>query len=244
MPAGTITRIPLGYTHSTRKQKSVYKNRYGRKKWGRLRRVPRGIFRKARPGGRSLVIPIKTGYQYDITGTGASFLNFDSDVGLHLCPPDFFSRYEPIFNYIRINKCRIEITCPYNIGQHMVGTQSLYRMWSKKAISTAEVPPGSITEWLNMQNAKRSTFSGTNNSVNYYFTPGYETTVQPLNVAVTSLRVLYKQWQTIRATPGAMTPHIGILGQMHRMDGSVIGNTNVFKVNVTLYCQLKGIKQL
>ncbi len=117
-------------------------------------------------------------------------------------------------------------------------------MWSKKAYSTAEVPPGSIAEWLNMQSVKRTTFSGTNNSVNYYFTPAYETTVQPLNVGVTQLRLLYKQWMSIKATPAEMTPHIGILGTIYRMDGSVIGNTNVFKVNVTLYCQMKGIKQL
>ncbi len=202
------------------------------------------LFRQPRAGGRSLICPMKVGYTYDVIGTGAAFVNFDSDIGLHLAPAAWFTRYEPLFDYVRINKARIEITCPYNIGQHNVGTQSLYRMWSKKAMSTAEVVPGSITEWLNMQNAKRLTFAGQNNSVNYYFTPAYETTVQPLNVAVTSLRLLYKQWQTIRTTPGAMTPHIGVIGQIHRLDGSVIGNTNVFKVNVTLYCQLKGVKQL
>lgn len=210
----------------------------------RGRRTRRGLFRKPRSGGRPLVIPIKVGYSYDVVGTGAAFVNFDQDIGLHLAPAAFLARYEPIFDYIRINKARIEITCPYNIGQHAVGTQSLYRMWSKKAYSTAEVPPGSITEWLNMQSAKRTTFAGKNNSVNYYLTPAYETTVQPLNVAVTQLRLLYKQWQTIRPLPAAMTPHIGIIGQIHRLDGSVIGNTNVFKVNVTLYCQMKGIKQL
>lgn len=204
----------------------------------------RGLFKLPKSGGRPLTIPIKVGYTYDVLGTGAAFVNFDQDIGLHLAPAAFLARYEPIFDYIRINKARIEITCPYNIGQHAVGTQSLYRMWSKKAYSTAEVPPGSITEWLNMQSAKRTTFAGKNNSVNYYLTPAYETTVQPLNVAVTQLRLLYKQWQSIRATPAAMTPHIGIIGQIHRLDGSVIGNTNVFKVNVTLYCQMKGIKQL
>ncbi len=202
------------------------------------------LFRAPRAGGRPLTIPIKVGYTYDIIGTGAAFVNFDSDIGLQFAPPAFLTRYEPIFDYIRMNKARIEITCPYNIGQHNVGTQSLYRMWSKKAYSTAEVVPGSITEWLNMQSVKRTTFSNKTNSLNYYFTPAYESTVQPLNVAVTQLRLLYKQWQSLKPTPAEMTPHIGIIGQMVRLDGSPIGNTNVFKVNVTLYCQMKGVKQL
>ncbi len=210
----------------------------------RARRAGKKLFRAPRAGGRSLVIPIKVGYTYDVLGTGAAVVNFDSDIGLHLAPPAFFTRYQPIFDYIKINKARIEITCPYNIGQHNVGTQSLYQMWSKKAFSTAETVPGSITEWLNLQSAQRKIFSGRTNSVNFYLTPGYETTVQPLNVAVTQLRLLYKQWQTIQATPGAMVPMIGVIGQIQRLDGSVIGNSNVFKVNVTLYCQMKGVKQL
>ncbi len=202
------------------------------------------LFRKPRAGGPSLQIPIKVGYTYDVIGTGAAFVNFDADIGLHLAPAAFLARYEPIFDYIQINKARIEITCPYNIGQHAVGTQSLYRMWSKKAYSTAEVPPGSITEWLNMQTAKRTTFSGRNNSLNYYITPAYETTVQPLNTGVHSLRLLYKQWQSLKPTPAEMCPHLGFIGQMVRLDGSAIGNTNVFKINVTLYCKMKGVKQL
>lgn len=203
------------------------------------------LFRAPRAGGAQLVVPMKVGYTYDIIGTGAAFVNFDSDIGLQLAPADFFTRYSGIFEYIKMNKARIEITCGYNIGQPGIGTHpSLFRLWSKKAMSTAEVPPGSITEWLNMQNAKRNTFSGINNSVNYYLTPGYETTVQPLNIAATSLRILYKQWQTLKTTPGEMTPHIGVIGQIHRLDGGPITNSMVFKVNVTLYCQLKGIKQL
>ncbi len=191
------------------------------------------------------MIPMKVGYSYDVIGTGASFLNFDANIGLQFAPADWFNRYEPIFNYVRINKARIEITCPYNIGQPGIGTHpSLFRMWSKKAVSTAETPPTSLTEWLNMQNAKRTTFSGRTNSLNYMITPAYETTVQPLNVAVTELRLLYKQWQTIQNSPAAMTPHIGIIGQMHRLDGGPITNSTVFKVNVTLYCQIKGVKQL
>ena len=113
-----------------------------------------------------------------------------------------------------------------------------------KASETAEVPPGSITEWLNMQRAARKTFAGKTNAVSLYYTPGFESRAQPLNAANTSLKLLYKQWQTIQTTPGAMTPHLGMIGQIVRLDGSVIGNTNVFKINVTLYCELKGIKQL
>lgn len=221
---------------------------HGRRSRGRERNPRAGrtpLFRQPRAGGRQLVIPMKVGYSYDVIGTGAAFLNFDEDVGMHLAPPAWFTRYEPCFEYVRINKARVEITCPYNIGQPGIGTHpSLFRFWSKKAMTTLELPPGSLTEWLNMQNAKRTTFSAGKNSISYIYTPGYETTVQPLNVAVTSLRLLYKQWQTIKTTPTQMTPHLGIIGQMHRLDGGPISNTTVFKVNVTLYCQLKGVKQL
>ncbi len=212
----------------------------------RRRRAPKAkLFRAPRPGGQALVVPMKVGYSYDVIGTGAAFLNFDQDIGLHRAPADWNTRYHGVFEYVRINKARIEITCAYNIGQPGIGTHpSLFRLWSKKAYSTAEVPPGSITEWLNLQTARRSTFSGQNNSINYYFIPSYESVVQPLNTAVTSLRLLYKQWQTIQATPAQMTPHIGIIGQMHRLDGGPITNSTVFKVNVTLYCQMRGIKQL
>jgi len=242
--------MPLKYTGRT-KTLIVHKNQqmgprpgYGRPYRKRRRNRKARLFRVPKAGGAALIVPIKVGYTYDVIGTGAASLDFRQDVGLNRAPIAFLTRYSAIFEYIRINKCRIEITCPYNIGQHNVGTQSLYRMWSKKAFSTGELMPGSIEEWLNMQNAKRTTFSGKNNSIDYYFTPGYETTVQPLNVAVTQLRLLYKQWQTIKPLQLNMTPHIGILGQMVRLDGSPIGNTNVFKVNVTLYCQMKGLKQL
>lgn len=204
---------------------------------------PRG-FRLAKNPRQPLSIPMKIGYTYDVIGAGTSSVNFDADIGMQFAPAAWFARYEPIFDYIRINKVRIEILAPYNIGQHGIGTQSLYQMWSKKALSTAEVPPGSTAEWLNMQSATRKTFSGTNNSVVFYFTPAYETTVQPLNVAVTQLRLIYKQWQSIKTAAANMTPHIGILGTISRLDGSIIGNTNVFKVNVTMYTELKGIKQL
>ncbi len=235
--------MPIKYGKGTVKLVVAKTDRYGkpyRKKAKKYRKNP-SIYKSL---GKPLIVPIKVGYTYDVIGTGAASLDFRQDIGLNRAPIAFLTRYSALFEYIRINKCRIEITCPYNIGQHNVGTQSLYRMWSKKAFSTGELMPSSIEDWLNMQTASRKTFSGRTNSMNFFFTPGYETTVQPLNVAVTQLRLLYKQWQTIKSTQAAMTPHIGILAQMVRLDGSPIGNTNVFKVNVTLYCQMKGIKQL
>ncbi len=131
-----------------------------------------------------------------------------------------------------------------NTVELIIGPPSLFRLWSKKAFATDELVPGSITEWLNMQNAKRSTFSGRHNSVNYYFTPGFESRAQPLNAVNTSLKLLYKQWMSMVATPAEATPHIGFIGQIVRLDGGPITNSTVFKVNVTLYCQLRGIKQL
>lgn len=233
--AARATKVTRTYGNPKyRHYKAVVRKNGGRRRY--KAKIPRGF--------AALTVPMKIGYTYDKVGDGSASLNFDDTIGLHLAPDAWFTRYQPIFEFVRINKVHIEITCPYNIGQHNVGTQSLYQMWYKKAQSTAETPPGSITEWLNMQSAKRTIFSGKRNSVNLYYTPAYETTVQPLNVAVTQLRLLYKQWQTVQATRGAMTPHIGIIGQIHRLDGSVIGNTNVFKVNVTMYCELKGVKQL
>lgn len=238
MPAGRIRLVARG---DRRYSRAITK----KVKWGKIYRPHRKgrKFRVSR-GLKPLTVPMKIGYTYDIIGTGASFVNFDQDLGLDKAPAAWFTRYEPIFEHIRINKAAIEITCPYNIGQHMVGTQSLYRMYYKKAFATAETPPGSITEWLNMQSSKSQIFSGRKNSVNLYFTPGFESRSQPLNAANTSLKLLYKQWQTIQPTPGAMTPHCGFIGQITRLDGSIIGNTNVFKVNVILYCDVRGIKQL
>lgn len=215
------------------------------KKWGKIYKPRKGGRRvRVARGLRPLEVPIKVGYTYDKTGTGASFLNFDQDCGFTKVEAAWFNRYQPLFKHVRINKIAIEIACPYNIGQHSVGTQSLYRMYYKRAFSTDEVPPGSVSEWLNMQSAKTKIFSGKANTVNLFFTPAFESRQQPLNAANTSLKLLYKQWSDIQTTPAAMTPHIGFIGQIVRMDGSVIGNTNVFKVNVKMYCTLRGLKQL
>lgn len=238
MPAGKIyvaakAKRPVGRPRALRIRK-----------WGKMTRFRRGRKVRRARGLVPLKVPIKIGYTYDVIGTGASFVNFDADVGLQNAPAAWFARYEPIFEHVRINKCHIEITCPYNIGQHGVGTQSLYQMWYKKAFATDETPPGDITEWLNMQSAKRQIFSGKKNSVDLYFTPAFESRSQPLNTANLTLKLLYKQWQSIQDAPTKMTPHIGFIGQIHRLDGSVISNTNVFKVNVTLYCEMRGVKQL
>ncbi len=240
MPAGKIALVGAR-RHNTfiamrargRPRGKIYRARRVR---GRRVRIARGL--------TPLKVPMKIGYTYDVVGSGSAFVNFDQDVGLQNAPPAWFTRYHPIFEHVRINKAHIEITCPYNIGQHSVGTQSLYQMWYKKAFGTAETPPTDITEWLNMQSAKRAIFSGRKNSVDLYFTPAFESRSQPLNTANETLKLLYKQWQTIQNVPTKMTPHIGFIGQIHRLDGSVIGNTNVFKVNVTLYCEVRGVKQL
>lgn len=213
------------------------------KAW-RRRRGRRTGFRRAIPGGGPVVIPLKCGYSYQAIGTGTAVVPLDATVGLGSLPPAWFTRYSAIFQHIRINKVRIEVTCPYSIGQHAIGTQSLYKIWSKKATTTDETPPSDITEWMNMQNAKRSAFRGVHNSVNYYFTPGFEETAQPLNIAATQLKILYKQWMSFPTAASQCVPHIGIIGHIVRMDGSNISNTNIFNVNVTLYTQCKGILQL
>lgn len=241
MPAGRIT-----ISGARRPALKTYRRGplHPRIKWGKIYRGARGRKARRARGLIPLRVPMKIGYTYDVVGTGSAAVNFDQDVGLQNAPPAWFNRYHPIFEHVRINKCHIEITCPYNIGQHNVGTQSLYQMWYKKAFSTAETVPGDITEWLNMQSAKRAIFSGRKNSIDLYFTPAFESRSQPLNTANETLKLLYKQWQTIQDNKSKMTPHIGFIGQIHRLDGSVISNTNVFKVNVTLYCEVRGVKQL
>lgn len=204
------------------------------------------LFRAPKAGGRSLTIPLKCGYQYTVTGTGsapgsAASVAIDQEVGLQfMLNPDWFNRYHPIFEWVRINKVRIEVTCPSNIGQYGVSGSSLYRMWSKKASSSAETPPGSPQEWLNMQNAKRTTFSQKTNSVQYYFTPAFEAP----QGATTAKRLMYKQWFECPSGPTAAVPHLGIIAHIVKMDGSNISNQESFKINVTLYCQFKGVKQL
>lgn len=219
----------------------------------RLKRVAGPYDRKIRisksPRG-PLIVPLKCGYSYTCIGTGAASLNIEpaapplNIVGFQHMTAPWFNRYEPIFEYVKINKIRLEICCPYNIGQSGVGNQSLYRLWYKKAMSTAETVPDDHNEWLNDQRAVRKTFNSTTNAVNLYWTPAYETTVQPLNAAVTSLRTLSRQWQTIQTTPAAMVPMIGALATVFRLDGGAISNAHVFRVNVTMYCELKGLKEL
>lgn len=204
---------------------------------------PKG-YRKSRTG--PLVIPMKVGYSYVKVGTGAAVLNFGPDpVGFSQMPNnDWLARWSASFDYVRINKIRMEITCPYNTGQSGIGQQSLYRMWYKRALTTAETVPDTHDEWLCDQRAVRKTFNSNTNSINLYWTPSYESTVQPLNTAVTQLRTLSRQWQTIRPTAGAMTPHIGALATLYRLDGGNIETTNSFRINVTMYCELKGAKEL
>ncbi len=227
----------------TGKVKRKRKLKGGRRR--KLRIVP-SLGKGGTAGGTAMIVPIKCGYQYTLTGTGAAFVALDPPTGegLQNLPPAWFTRYSSLFEHIKINKIRIEVSCGYNIGQHNVGTQSLYRIWSKKAASTGETPPGDATEWLNMQNATRKTFRGAANTVNYYYTPAFEETAQPLNTAVTQLKLLRKQWMSMPAAGSQAAPHIGLLAHIVRMDRSAISNTNVFNVNVTMYCQMRGLKQL
>ncbi len=221
-----------------RRAATVIQRTYRRKR-GRAR-----TFRRPRAGGGPMIVPLKCGYQYTLIGTGAAVLPLDSTVGLESLPAAWFARYSALFQHIRINKVRIQVTCPYNIGQHNVGTQALYKIYSKKANSTAEVPPADITEWMNLQNSKQDVFRGAHNSVEFFFTPGFEETAQPLNTPVTQLKILYRQWMSVPTAAAQCVPHIGIIGHIVRMDGSVLSNTNIFKVNVTLYTQCRGVLQL
>lgn len=204
-------------------------------------RVPRSVFQKPRAGGKSLAIPFKCGYQYTVNGSGTTSVPIDQEVGLqYMLNPDWFNRYSPIFDWVRINKVRIEVTCPNNIGQIGVAGSTLYRMWSKKASSISETPPGSNNEWLNMQNARRSTFNTKTNSVQYYFTPAFEA---PQGATIAK-RLMYKRWFEFPSGPTGAIPHLGIIAHIVKMDGANIANSEKFNVNVTLYCQFKGVKQL
>lgn len=238
MPAGKIQLVTTG-----RKNKSFNKRVYTLGYTKRKKRYTRKakLFRAPRAGGQQMVIPLKCGYQYKLVGTGAASLNLDQDVGLqHMITPGWFDRYHPMFQWIRINKVRIEVVCPYNLGQQGVGGQSLYRIYSKKAGSTAETPPTSIDSWFNIQNAKRNVFSGMNNSINYYFTPAFEA---PQGATVAK-RLMYKRWFEFPSGHTQAISHLGLIAQIHKIDGSVISNAEVFNVNVTLYCQAKGIKKI
>ncbi len=239
MAAGKIQLVTTGKSNKSFNRRAYTLGYIKNRKKRGMRKAK--LFRAPRAGGASMVIPLKCGYQYTVTGDGSAKVNIDQEVGLqYMVNPDWFNRYHPMFQWIRINKVRIEVVSPYNLGQQGVGGQSLYRIWSKKAGSVAEVPPGSINEWMNLQTTKRKTFSGQNNSINYYYTPAFEAP----QGATTAKRLMYKQWFEFPSGPTGAIPHIGLIAQVHKVDGSVISNTEHFNVNVTLYCQCKGIKQL
>ncbi len=211
----------------------AFRKRRARK--ARVARVPRA-------GGASLIMPLKCGYQYTITPSGTTtHVDIDQEVGLqYMLNPGWFNRYHPMFHWVRINKVRIEVTSGVNIGQHGVANSSLYRMYSKKASTTAEGVPDSVNEWLNIQNAKRSVFAGRTNAINYYFTPAFEAP----QGATTAKRLMYKKWFEFPSGPTGCIPHIGIIASVVRMDNAVLASTETFNVNVTLYCQCKGVKEL
>lgn len=211
-------------------------------------RVPRAkrrklakLFRPPRPGGASLVMPLKCGYRYVLSGASAPAIAIDQEVGLqYMINPGWFNRYSPMWTWIKINKVRIDIVCPYNIGQAGVGGNSLYKVWSKKASSSSEVVPNSELEWMNLQNAKKRIFRARDNTVSYYFTPAFEAP----QGATTAKRLMYKQWFEMPSGPTQAMPHLGIVGHIYKVDGSNIDPTEKFNVNVTLYTQVKGVQQL
>lgn len=220
------------------KKNNGRKKHNNRKKYNPRLRVP---FRKAQAGGASMIVPIKAAYQTIVNGDGVTTkINIDNVVTLGNMDAAWFSRYHPIYDWIRINKVRIEIISPYNIGQAGVGGGSLYQVFSKKASSIAETSPGTKNEWLNMQNAKRTTFSTKNNSINYYFTPAFEA---PQGATIAK-RLMYKRWFEMPNGPTQCVDHIGYLASIYKVDNTAILTSDKFQINVTLYCQFKGIKQL
>lgn len=213
-------------------------------------RIPRPIkaprlFRKPVAGRQSLVVPLKVGYSYTVAGTGSSPAVDIRDpshlsISLKHVPTDWFNRYNPMFQWIRINKARIEVTTSSNIGQYGVTNSSLYRIWSKRLSSSAENSPDNVQEWMNMQSAKRSVFSGRHTAANFYFTPAFEA---PQGATIAK-RLMYKQWFEVPNGTAGCVDHLGILAQIRREDNANLATTEKFNVNVTLYCQVKGVKEL
>ena len=93
--------------------------------WRGRRRRGFHLFRKPHAGGQQLAIPLKCGYQYRLTGADTTTIAIDQDIGLQYMVSEWYTRYSALFQWIRINKCRIEISCPYNIGQHDVSAGPL-----------------------------------------------------------------------------------------------------------------------
>lgn len=220
-----------------------YKHQRGKNGKGKGKNRKAYLFRAPKAGGNELVVPLKCAYRYVVTGgTPASpKVAIDQEVGLqYMLNPDWFNRYSPMFQWIKINKVKIDVVCPYNIGQQGVGGQSLYKIWSKKAGSIAETNPDSELEWMNMQNAKKKIFRGKENVVSYYFTPAFEA---PQGATIAK-RLMYKRWFEMPSGPTGAVPHLGIIANIFKIDGSNITSAEVFNVNVTLYCQVKGMKQL
>ena len=54
------------------------------------------LFRQPKAGGASLVVPLKCGYQYVVSGTGSAQIPIDQEVGLqYMLNPDWYNRYPP-----------------------------------------------------------------------------------------------------------------------------------------------------
>lgn len=241
MPAGKITMVANpGYRHH--KSRTYYKRKHGRKKWGKLLTVPRnrGLYRKPRPGGQALTIPLKVAYTQTVSGGGTAVLDIDQNISLGNMPTSWFTRYAPIFHLVRINKVKIKIICPYNIGQANVGASTMYKAYSKKAITMAETPPGSETEWLNIPSAKQKLFNTKSNTLTYYFTPFYEA---PQSATIAK-RLMYKQWFEFPSGPTQCIDHGGIIAAIMAQNGGNVTSTEKFTIQTTLYIQMRGLTQL
>lgn len=210
------------------------------KRYWKRRRKPR-IYRQPKPGGNAIIFPLKCSYMSSVSGSGTGKIDLDLDITLGNLPnPDWFNRYYPLFQLVRINKVRVKIICPYNIGQAQVGRGTLYKCWSKKATTLTELPPTSETEWLNLPNAKQKIFNSRSNSLEYFYTPYFEA---PQGATVAK-RLMYKQWFEMPNGPTQCVDHGGIIASIMAVSGANIETTEKFTIQTTLYCQFKGLKQL
>lgn len=231
--------VNLPGARTFRMKKSDIRYAAAKKRYRQGRRAK--LYRAPVAGGAAVIFPLKCSYMSTVSGSGTGVINLDLNTTLGNLPnPDWFNRYYPLFQLVRINKVRIKIICPYNIGQAQVGRSTMYKCWSKKATTLAETPPTTETEWLNMPNAKQKLFSTKSSSLEYFFTPYFEA---PQGATVAK-RLMYKQWFEMPNGPLQCVDHGGIIAAIMAVSGGNIETTEKFVIQTTLYCQFKGLKQL
>ncbi len=240
MPSGKMylrgKRVGRPRTRTVKTTTTVTRRARGR---GRVIQARASLGRVAR-GLTTAIIPMKFGYVQNIskTGTASPFFNTTVNLGLgYMENPDWYNKYHPMFQWVRINKARVEIQCPYNIGQQGVGGQSLYHAYWKTQQIPAETHPNDEASWLTVQSKKEGVFSGRKNSLSMYITP-----YQFNQGATVSKRKLYKEWNEVPAGPTGAIDYNGCLLAINKLDGSNISSAESFKLKITLYLQFKGIK--